>query len=1120
MGCNPCCCSDCTDKPRKLVISLEWPSGSGQVIPADTEFDPPTYSAVSTNCLAGKADRYVASVVTVSGGSGYTEAPAVSLSGGGTDDPAIVAATVYSPITGITITKAGDGYTSNPTVKFSTTPIGVGARAAAATAIVRGSVTSVTLANGGFEYTELPVISVGGGGSGAVIRPKLGNGYVIALEIIDGGEGYTTSATAAIAGSSFSATLFRNAQSGSLTSAIITKYDYLAGYVFGAEPVVEIQPAVKKPAQVRAVVGYSITGLTIEDGGSGYTVAPSVTISGDGFGAAATAVVTGAVDEIVLADAGRYLSQKYSNGSQPFDWPTATISGGGGTGAEIDPAFEGSVEFSVPLGGGGAGYDSPPTISVAGDASGVAELSWGQGSQTRTIDITNCSAYEQFSLCTQTSSLDFPEVPCSGCGGTSLGTAEEPESDVFYGEELSWTASAVTSLPQSHASISGRSFVGNNVNIGVTGTDFRDYDFVFPEEGVYANWRVEWFAAFRFDEETAELDVDQREEKAYIRRNYSRVPPTGEMEVNDNAFGGPVVRDEQQLSFSMLPFGSMMTKVIPPAKLTPVFKRYGDYFGNPFWRVEGFSGSTAIGGKNLYLVPENSIAFPGITGTIRVKPSPGANMTAATGAGFACNYTAIFDEPVISAYGTSVFFGETRLPDLAFVFTPLADQGTYAISAVTIVDGGEYESFVTAASLRIRTLGVGYVESEPFISLTIQNGAVTGATISFGGVFRGGGTITLVTVADESIEDVFNDGSRIFTGRSPTATQSAYSEPTITAAPASGDTLAQLTVETTEEEDENGDPYWYVSGVTVDDGGGGHPEDVEIVFTVGEPNGIEATPARATGVLSAREEPALTASSAGGSGATFTLSYTPSGDIWEVTSISASGGTGYTDNAEVVFSLGTNDFSDSSASAYITTLKTEPTLTASVAGGSGAELTVQTQSALGLWEVASVTVVAGGTGYTDGDVVTFSGGDQGDGGAYATITTDVNGVIQSVTVFFGGYYFTDSGEIESATLTASGAYYKQPGVIESVTIEAGGRYFDLDLTETETPLPALTCLGEIAAPDWEEYNYPGPDYVIAVGQTFPSTQQYGCWQGGPTSFYEWDRTRRCPLPVVTLELDD
>ena len=171
------------------------------------------------------------------------------------------------PVTGLTLTNGGSGYTSAPTVGFS----GGGGTGAAATAQISG-VTAIAVSNGGSGYTSAPIVSfTGGGGSGATMVATISGGAVTAVTVTNRGSGYTSAPNVNLTG-------------GGGSSAAAT-------------------------ATIQAGV---VTSLTLTNGGNGYTSAPTVTISsGGGANAAATATALTmamqpkAIQELFDPDYGR-----------------------------------------------------------------------------------------------------------------------------------------------------------------------------------------------------------------------------------------------------------------------------------------------------------------------------------------------------------------------------------------------------------------------------------------------------------------------------------------------------------------------------------------------------------------------------------------------------------------------------------------------------------------------------------------------------------------------------------------------------------------------------------------------------------------------------------------------
>lgn len=103
------------------------------------------------------------------------------------------------------------------------------------------------------------------------------------------------------------------------------------------------------------------------------------------------------------------------------------------------------------------------------------------------------------------------------------------------------------------------------------------------------------------------------------------------------------------------------------------------------------------------------------------------------------------------------------------------------------------------------------------------------------------------------------------------------------------------------------------------------------------------------------------------------------------------------------------------------TVRVEPTLSASVAGGAGASLSVAVASNGGLpesWRVAAVSVSNGGSGYSVSQPVTIllGAGDEYSSLAVATVASvSLVGAIQSVTVSSPGAYWKESGQQATTT---------------------------------------------------------------------------------------------------------
>ena len=129
-----------------------------------------------------------------------------------------------------------------------------------------------------------------------------------------------------------------------------------------------------------SVTSGSVTSINITEPGSNYTSAPSVSISGTGTNAAATAVIANMGNlefhEIVKSTAKTAKAYAettlgavssitvYKNGSGYTTAPTVTISGGGGNGATATASLVSDRVVNITITNPGSGYTSTPTVTI------------------------------------------------------------------------------------------------------------------------------------------------------------------------------------------------------------------------------------------------------------------------------------------------------------------------------------------------------------------------------------------------------------------------------------------------------------------------------------------------------------------------------------------------------------------------------------------------------------------------------------------------------------------------------------------------------------------------------------------------------------------------------------
>lgn len=149
----------------------------------------------------------VGQVGIVTGGSGYTSAPAVIISAPNSANgvqATAVATITANVVSSITITEAGTGYTSSPTVTFNGGG-GSGANAVSGITTFATGTVSVLVTAGGTGYTNasnLTVTIAGGGGANAAAQGIVSGGIVTQVVMTNVGSGYTNASniTVTIAG--------------------------------------------------------------------------------------------------------------------------------------------------------------------------------------------------------------------------------------------------------------------------------------------------------------------------------------------------------------------------------------------------------------------------------------------------------------------------------------------------------------------------------------------------------------------------------------------------------------------------------------------------------------------------------------------------------------------------------------------------------------------------------------------------------------------------------------------------------------------------------------------------------------------------------------------------------
>jgi hypothetical protein len=291
----------------------------------------------------------VLEVNMTSPGSGYTSAPAITLSGGGGSGFIGASVMTATGVQKVYVSNSGDNYNSVPTAKFgnlwtastvytvgtqvfysnrlytvttagttnTTAPIHTSGAAASGTTILTyvGSPASGTVVlKYGSGYSSLPNIQIqpvsGGAGatgyfvglkSEAKLIPLVSGGQIIGVQIDNGGVGYTY-ANLTIQGDGTNAVISADLSPGDINTmqantelltpdGRIMAYPVVSGgFGYGENPIVTIDGDGTGASAHAIIEGGAIKKLIIDGYGTGYRWA-NVTISGGGFGAKARAIM-------------------------------------------------------------------------------------------------------------------------------------------------------------------------------------------------------------------------------------------------------------------------------------------------------------------------------------------------------------------------------------------------------------------------------------------------------------------------------------------------------------------------------------------------------------------------------------------------------------------------------------------------------------------------------------------------------------------------------------------------------------------------------------------------------------------------------------------------------------
>ena len=246
---------------------------------------------------------------------------------------------VKGSLTAVKVTNGGVGYTSTPNVVINNT--GSGGTGATATAVIAGSVQSVTITNGGRGYVSTPAVAfTGGGGSGATATATM-TGSVNTIAVVSGGSYAGRSNGGAV----------RPPNNVTVT---------IAAPASGTRAT-----ATPNFTRIGSSTNFTITSVTVNNAGTNYTIAPTVTFSVGAGNTAATGTSTLAhsVLSLTITNGG---SGYVAVPTVAFDAAPAGGRNASGTAHDVNSVFV--VVITNP----GSGYTSAPGVSFAGGGGSAA----------------------------------------------------------------------------------------------------------------------------------------------------------------------------------------------------------------------------------------------------------------------------------------------------------------------------------------------------------------------------------------------------------------------------------------------------------------------------------------------------------------------------------------------------------------------------------------------------------------------------------------------------------------------------------------------------------------------------------------------------------------------------
>ena len=454
-------------------------------------------------------DKDITRVDVISGGTGYTSSPAVTIVDSTGANASATADIGTSSIISVQVASGGSGFTTNPTLTV-VSPTGTGTQLQAY--VVNGVIDHVVVIQAGSGYVEVPQIVVsGGGGSGAVLEAVLSGSPVLSISVVNGGNGYSSPYDSSIGVGTISVTQGTKTVTGYssifetqiLPNQILKNIDgdYI-GVVESITSNTSITLRNNSPITTNHALYKVWSGPTVYINGGG------------GLGATADAIVeTGVVDKIVLDGSIREViisnpgkgyitapevvvgvpveSVTVTDGGYGYSTPPEIIlNDGGGSNAIAHSELQDGLITDITINNAGSNYGVPPIVSI-NDPTGLYATAEAvlSGSPILTTVIQNGgSGY----ITTPSLTFTAPEAVggvtatasavLSGAGVTDVYVTNQGNGYTSYPDvELNTALGDSGTGATAEAILSGSAVTSINVTAGGTGYTLALVTFSLPE---------------------------------------------------------------------------------------------------------------------------------------------------------------------------------------------------------------------------------------------------------------------------------------------------------------------------------------------------------------------------------------------------------------------------------------------------------------------------------------------------------------------------------------------------------------------------------------------------------------------------------------------------------------